>query len=101
MTISILSINNNISFGYEPIFIATIFSIIGAILPDIIEPAKSPSHRSFFHSFTMLIIAGLFSYHLLTGTESANMSMIGFLGIGYVSHLVLDSTTPKSLPLYK
>jgi membrane-bound metal-dependent hydrolase YbcI (DUF457 family) len=99
ITLSILHGQNNFVSGQLSILAAIALSTVGAILPDIIEPATNPNHRSFFHSFFVLIITGFLSYYFLTGVDSAELFMIGFMGIGYVSHLVLDSATPKSLPL--
>ncbi|MDK2826699.1 MAG: inner membrane protein [Methanolobus sp.] len=99
ITLSILHGQNDFLSGPLSILVAIALSTVGSILPDKIEPSANPHHRSFFHSFLVLIITGLLSYHLLTGVNSANMFMIGFLGAGYVSHLVLDATTPESLPL--
>ena len=37
---------------------AGLSGVAGAFLPDIIEPATSPNHRSFFHSVSFVGIAG-------------------------------------------
>jgi len=37
---------------------AGLSGVAGAFLPDIIEPATSPNHRSFFHSLTFMGVAG-------------------------------------------
>jgi membrane-bound metal-dependent hydrolase YbcI (DUF457 family) len=37
---------------------AGLSGVVGAFLPDIIEPATSPNHRSFFHSVTFMGVAG-------------------------------------------
>src|SRR5262245_47631099 len=37
---------------------AGLAGVAGAFLPDIIEPATSPNHRSFFHSVTFMGVAG-------------------------------------------
>jgi membrane-bound metal-dependent hydrolase YbcI (DUF457 family) len=36
----------------------TLFGTVGAFLPDVIEPATSPNHRSFFHSLSFAGVAG-------------------------------------------
>lgn len=76
--------------------------IAGAILPDKIEPAFHPNHRAFFHSFTS---GGGVTYSIKkVATEPASIHsdfrypVLAFL-LGYCSHLVLDGTTPKGLPL--
>lgn len=99
ITLSILHDQNDFVSGPLSIFVAIALSTIGSILPDIIEPARNPNHRAFFHSVLVLIITILLSYYLLKCVDSAKMFMVGFLVIGYVSHLALDFMTPKSLPL--
>lgn len=69
------------------------------ILPDILEPAKNPNHRQFFHSILTL---GLNSY-LAGSVLQSNLDnekkgiLLATLG-GYSSHLIIDSTSPKGLP---
>lgn len=76
--------------------------IAGAILPDKFEPALNPNHRAFFHSLTS---GGGVAYSIKkVATEPASIHSdlrypaFAFL-LGYCSHLVLDGTTPKGLPL--
>lgn len=112
-------------------FAATIVSaVMGSIMPDVVEPARSPNHRGLLHS--LLALAGLaaLAYKMigeLSGTEQAlsedlssrhsiglpiqpeeqaRLALIRLLLIaatalvaGYLLHLVMDSTTPKGLPL--
>jgi len=71
--------------------------IVG-ILPDILEPATSPNHRGFFHSFAFIAILlwafGIFGVKLtLRATAFCAATMLC-----YLSHLFLDSLTPRSLP---
>lgn len=73
-------------------------------LPDMLEPATSPNHRQFFHSFAF---AGLLclAFHELGKwqPESAGGEVLKALGQvaipAYLIHLFLDSLTAKSLPL--
>jgi len=94
---------------------------LGGRLPDLLEPATHPDHRAIFHSLTVggggnaAAISkvpqwqadlrararectaagdhwGALLMNLLVG-------VVAGLPAGYVSHLVLDSTTPKSLPI--
>ena len=91
--------------GQEP----TLAGIIGtglvgagtAGLPDILEPATDPNHRSFFHSWAAL---GLLASASVTGVCSSNLPdeakpALVAAAVGYGSHLLADATTPKSLPL--
>ena len=73
-------------------------------LPDLLEPATNPHHRQFFHSVSFLVMLG---YGLKKAydwkPEDNGGQLLRFLilcaGAGYISHLVLDGLTPKSLPL--
>lgn len=70
-------------------------------IPDLLEPATSPHHRKFFHSavFTLSLTAG--TVRILKAPEihdgTKEMAFVGYVGI--VSHLILDSQTPRGLPL--
>ena len=74
-------------------------------LPDWIEPATNPHHRQFFHSISFLVMLG---YGLKKAydwkPEDKDDQFLRFLtlcaGAGYISHLVLDGLTPRSLPLF-
>jgi membrane-bound metal-dependent hydrolase YbcI (DUF457 family) len=69
-----------------------------ALLPDILEPATSPNHRQFCHSVTA---AALVAYSISgrhTDTWSTETKkLVAALGMGYLSHLMLDGGTPKSI----
>lgn len=107
--------------------------MLGARLPDWIEPAIHSHHRSTFHS----VAAGTALYKKATSTAGSWEAMcranvahfearlreptiagndrlacallaflwrlaVGFVAggaAGYISHLILDATTPRSLPL--
>lgn len=74
-------------------------------LPDILEPATSPNHRKFLHSLAM---AGLVSWsvyrlwEMQPATEQEKfLRWLGLaMGGAYLGHLMMDSATPKSLPLF-
>src|ERR1700757_3576639 len=73
---------------------------IGGVLPDLLEPAYHSHHRKLFHSVTA---AGAVSYGIYK-THQSDLSketkgVITTMGIGYLSHLLLDSETPRGLPL--
>jgi membrane-bound metal-dependent hydrolase YbcI (DUF457 family) len=70
-----------------------------AALPDMIEPATTPNHRAFFHSFATLggVAYGAFGKHtekLLPKDRHA----LRVAALSYMSHLFLDGQTPKGLP---
>lgn len=72
-----------------------------AAAPDILEPALHPCHRSLFHS---LAAGGASAYGLAALGRSAMTDPTWRLVarsalVGYLSHVTLDSTTPRSFPL--
>lgn len=88
-------------------------SILASRLPDILEPATSPNHRSFFHSLIFgLIVAGL-SYYIwqclkeeqtrnVDGVTTIKILILEIVLIAllcFCLHLVLDAFTKRSLPL--
>lgn len=85
--------------------------IVGAVLaakltklPDILEPAIHPNHRQFFHSIAFAGLLGLAGYKAYKWKPDSPLEeAIRFalmVGIGaYGVHLLLDASTPKSLPL--
>ncbi len=76
---------------------------IGALLPDILEPATNPNHRKFFHSIAMFL--GLSYDQLQQMRQDAGSNeefwrwLLNKLELGYLIHLLQDSGTPKGLPL--
>jgi inner membrane protein len=111
---------------------AALSGAITSKLPDIIEPATHPNHRSTFHSQSFLAATGIVALpwaeqkrqrqHQLADSARFQASaqqnesdrsywlrkmlwhefvagLIAGLAVGYISHLVADSLTPKGLPL--
>ncbi len=79
-----------------------LFAVIGAAaasLPDLLEPATSPNHRAIMHSVCCggAVTYGAFGKHSEKWRPEDRM-MARIAAVSYLSHLVLDSTTPKSLP---
>jgi len=73
---------------------------LAGMVPDILEPASSPSHRLFFHSITLLV---MLAYGNQKVWKSQNLTedqklLIYMLSAAYGSHLMSDSVTPKSIP---
>ena len=84
--------------------VAPILGAVAARLPDILEPAHNPHHRQFFHSFAMLIAVGAGVKQVYTWEPHSKLKEVlrGVLiigGVAYMSHLIADGCTPKSLPL--
>lgn len=70
-------------------------------LPDGVEPALHPNHRSFFDSLT---VGGAVAYMDWQSIDFVRLSdgeklAIWVLSAGYLSHLLLDAVTPRALPL--
>ncbi len=87
----------NASIDLRKMFINIVAGIAGAILPDKLEPAFHPNHRSIFHSVTAGGGVAL-TLKMLNIHSDLKYPVYAFLW-GYGSHLVLDARTPKSLLL--
>jgi len=93
----------DVNFIFIPIIL--LLTIIGSILPDVIEPSKNKFHRKFFHSVLLLMIIFVFiimTYKklIISGNfDNPILACYFFIGCGYVSHLVMDSITRNGLPL--
>lgn len=82
-------------------------SLLAAIctnIPDMIEPASHPHHRQFFHS---VAFAGMVCYGMSkicewspkTDSDKFARFCLLMIGTGILTHLVMDSLTPRSIPL--
>lgn len=104
LAVVLLDKDDNGNRNHNPLPAIVVGDVFGR-LPDLLEPSlKNPHHRQFFHS---LVILGLVGY----GTkkvynwqpEDTIESILRFLalcaGAAYMSHLLLDAVTPRSLPL--
>ena len=89
----------------SPTIIETILAFAGGAIagaaPDILESPTNPNHRSIFHSKAMLDLISKANQNMwqskqLTENQKA---IISLLSASYASHLVVDGTTPKGLPL--
>lgn len=73
-------------------------------LPDLIEPAHHPHHRQFFHSLTFAAGLGYGMYRLYQWQPERDWDRFWrFFGLvaggAYLTHLVMDASTPRSIPL--
>lgn len=92
----------DVNFIFIPIIL--LLTIIGSILPDVIEPPRNKFHRKFFHSIFLLMIIFVFiimTYKKLISGNFDNPILVCyfFIGCGYVSHLLMDVITRNGLPL--
>jgi membrane-bound metal-dependent hydrolase YbcI (DUF457 family) len=71
-----------------------------ALFPDALEPATTPNHRQFFHSFSLLAVLAYTDYRILKSTALTDDGRLWLAAasMGYASHLLMDAVTPKSLP---
>jgi hypothetical protein len=85
--------------------ISSILFFIGSLAPDFIEPSRYFTHRQFFHSQKLLkilsistaIVAVLWIISWLT-FKSQIFLFVGSFLVGYIIHLLLDSTSKMGLP---
>lgn len=73
---------------------------LAGALPDILEPPLHRRHRRFFHSRVTLAAAALFLVMLDSGEslDDEQKAAVRALVLAYLSHLLMDSTTPMGLP---
>lgn len=78
---------------------AALGGFVGA-LPDLLEPANNSYHRQFFHSITLLcgFLLKEKAYDKLQLKESQR-ALCNIAVTSYASHLLVDSLTPRSLPV--
>ncbi len=90
--------------SHRPLLQAAFAATCGT-LPDILEPAAgNPNHRQFFHSLSFAGIVGNGMYKIwkweTKGEFDEFLKTVGLIaGCAYLIHLIMDSSTPKSLPL--
>jgi membrane-bound metal-dependent hydrolase YbcI (DUF457 family) len=85
-------------FNLGEALLATGACVLGSLAPDGLEPAINPCHRAVAHS----VGAGALAVRTISetwGQSEVPSLFVGFLALGYVSHLILDAQTPKGLPL--
>jgi membrane-bound metal-dependent hydrolase YbcI (DUF457 family) len=72
---------------------------IGAIIPDIIEPPINYKHRKFFHSrYVLNLFAIGTGISFIITLFWFPFSWIFYFALGYLSHLLADSTSKMGLP---
>lgn len=88
----------------EKPFIDATIAVLATSLPDLIEPARNPRHRQFFHSVafgSIIAAAGIELYRWQPEEDWEKvLRQILLVGCaGYLIHLISDSFTPRGLPL--
>lgn len=88
-------------FDFLQLLINALAGIAGASIPDKMEPAYHPNHRSTFHSFSAaaLNVWGMSSTGNIEQLDPRLTSATKAFLFGYLSHLALDFSTPNSLPI--
>jgi len=92
------------SIAHNPV-IATSLATLGGMLPDKLEPASlGPHHRRFFHSFVSMGLVGYgvykaYKWEPQTELDKCLRIAVIMIGVGYLSHLIADSSTPRGLPI--
>lgn len=81
------------------LFVYGLGLFIGGVLPDWIEPAHHYTHRKFFHSKRLLkwLYYSLIPLLILSYFWNDGFWLF-FTIVGYISHLLADSTTTRGLP---
>lgn len=95
--------DENGSIQHNPIFAVAVGALFGK-MPDILEPALHPHHRQFCHSIVVLLAIGYgvkkaYEWEPKDDLDRTLRLLALGAGTGYISHLVLDGLTPRSLPL--
>lgn len=78
---------------------------IGSVFPDTLEPGFSRYHRGFFHSHGALALMSIFFIVSAAITSFSStfpnlvfIYLVSCFFLGYVFHLLADSTTTMGLP---
>lgn len=86
--------------SFSGTLLAGLGGIAAGCVPDLIEPALHPNHRGTFHSLTAGSLFALSGYEAFENGNLDGDARITALVLvsSYVSHLILDAVTPKSIP---
>jgi membrane-bound metal-dependent hydrolase YbcI (DUF457 family) len=79
--------------------IGAFLAVLGSVIPDKLEPATHWTHRGKFHSKKTLSLAEkIFAGTALIALFTPIFYYISCFFLGYVFHLLADSTTKVGLP---
>lgn len=100
--------NTIINIILQPLFGTSISSlwllgvfvaVVGSTMPDLLEPAKHWTHRNTFHRKKTLGLSGqIFAITAIIGLFSPIFYYFSSFFLGYMFHLLADSTTKVGLP---
>jgi membrane-bound metal-dependent hydrolase YbcI (DUF457 family) len=87
------------TFDWAQLGACTLVGAAVGTLADVIEPATSPNHRAFFHSFAFAAV-GTYASHGPHTEEwrPEQRAAARLFSYCYLSHLAADAGTPKGLP---
>lgn len=93
---------SGIKIKLPDLLVASAVGLAGGLLADLIEPALDPNHRKFAHSILvaigLVVLIGLILRNSVSISEEQSLAL-GSMMVAYLSHLMLDSATPRSIPL--
>ena len=104
LAVAVLDKDDNGNSYHDPLTAIGMGAVFGK-LPDVLEPSlKNPHHRQFLHSLVMLGLVGygtkkVYDWEPQNMIESIIRGIALCAGVGYLSHLLLDATTSRSIPL--
>lgn len=93
---------SGIQVKIEELFIASAVGLAGGLLADLLEPASNPNHRQFAHSILVavgLVVLIAMLWHSFESMTEQRRLALSSMAVAYLSHLMLDCTTPKGIPL--
>lgn len=105
LAIALYDKDDNAETAHNPLLATAVGTFFGK-LPDILEPAlNNPHHRQFCHSLVVLAAVGYgikkaYEWQPENDLDAFMRGVVLFAGAGYISHLLLDATTSRSLPLF-
>jgi len=104
LAVAVFDTDDNGNSNHNPLPAIGMGAVFGK-LPDVLEPSlKNPHHRQFFHSLTIMGLVGYGTKKIYDWQPQDTLeSIVRFLtlcaGAAYLSHLILDAMTSRSLPL--
>jgi len=94
---------SNRPFTLSEALLATGSCVLGSVAPDFLEPAIHSWHRGACHSIAAGGAIGRLGWVPWAGGANPELGglLASFFALGYLSHLFMDASTPRSVPLLK